>query len=41
MDEIHVTCVDDESVNNHDPDDSTDGDHDNNNDSCAHDNYAV
>ena len=32
MDEIYVTYVDDEHVNNHDYDDNTDDDHDNNND---------
>ena len=31
MDEIYVTCVDDEHVDNHDYD-NTDDDHDNNND---------
>ena len=30
MDEIYVTYVDDEHVDNHDYDDNTDGDHDNN-----------
>ena len=29
MDEIHVTYVDDEHVDNHDYDDNTDDDHDN------------
>ena len=32
MDEIYVTYVDDEHVDNHDYDDNTDDDHDNNND---------
>ena len=32
MDEIYVTYVDDEHVDNHDYDDTTDDDHDNNND---------
>ena len=32
MDEIYVTYVDDEHVDNHDHDDNTDDDHDNNND---------
>ena len=32
MDEIYVTYVDDEHVDNHDYDDNTDADHDNNND---------
>ena len=32
MDEIHVTYVDDEHVDNHDYDDITDDDHDSNND---------
>ena len=31
MDEIYVTYVDDEHVDNHDYDDTTDDDHDNNN----------
>ena len=31
MDEIYVTYVDDERVDNHDYDDNTDDDHDNNN----------
>ena len=31
MDEIYVTYVDDEHVDNHDFDDTTDDDHDNNN----------
>ena len=31
-----VTYADDEHVDNHDYDDNTDGDHDNNNDICAH-----
>ena len=31
MDEIYVTYVDDEHVDNHDYDDNTDDDHDNNN----------
>ena len=30
MDEIYVTYVDDEHVDNHDYDDNTDDDHDNN-----------
>ena len=30
MDEIYVTYVDDENVNNHDYDDNTEDDHDNN-----------
>ena len=34
MDEIYVTYVDDEHVDNHDYDDNTDDDHDNNNDLC-------
>ena len=32
MDEIYVTYVDDEHVDNHDYDDNADDDHDNNND---------
>ena len=32
MDEIYVTYVDDEHVDNHDYDDATDDDHDNSND---------
>ena len=32
MDEIYVTYVDDEHVNNHNFDDNTDDDHDSNND---------
>ena len=32
MDEIYVTYVDDEHVDNHDYDDNTDDDHDNNHD---------
>ena len=32
MDEIYVTYVDDEHVDNHDYDDNTDDDHDSNND---------
>ena len=32
MDEIYVTYVDDEHVDNHDYDDTTDDDHDSNND---------
>ena len=32
MDEIYVTYVDDEHVDNHDYDDTTDDDHDNSND---------
>ena len=32
MDELDVTYVDDEHVDNHDYDDNTDDDHDNNND---------
>ena len=32
MDEIYVTYVDDEHVDNHDYDDTTDADHDNSND---------
>ena len=32
MDEIYVTYVDDEHVDNHDYDDNTEDDHDNNND---------
>ena len=32
MDEIYVTYVDDEHVDNHDYDDNTDDDHGNNND---------
>ena len=32
MDEIYVTYVDDEHVDNHDYDDNTHDDHDNNND---------
>ena len=32
MDEIYVTYVDDEHVDNHDYDDTTDDDHDNKND---------
>ena len=32
MDEIYVTYVDDEHVDNHGYDDNTDDDHDNNND---------
>ena len=35
MDEIYVTYVDDEHVDNHDYDDNTDDDHDNNNDLYA------
>ena len=35
MDEIYVTYVDDERVGNHDYDDTTDDDHDNNNDIYA------
>ena len=35
MDEIYVTYVDDEHVDNHDYDDNTDDDHDNNNDRYA------
>ena len=35
MDEIYVTYVNDEHVDNHDYDDTTDDDHDNNNDICA------
>ena len=35
MDEIYVTYVDDEHVDNHDYDDNTDDDHDNNNDLCG------
>ena len=36
MDEIYVTYVDDEHVDNHDYDDNTDDDHDNNNDINGH-----
>ena len=37
MDEIYVTYVDDEHVDNHDYDDTTiDDDHDHNNDICGH-----
>ena len=36
MDEIYVTYVDDEHVDNHDYDDNTDDDHDNNNDIYGH-----
>ena len=35
MDEIYVTYVDDEHVNNHEYDDNTDDDHDKNNDLYA------
>ena len=41
MDEIYVTYVDDEHVDNHDYDDNTDDDHDNNNDSYGHNNDDV
>ena len=36
MDEIYVTYVDDEHVDNHDYDDTTDDDHDNKNDIYGH-----
>ena len=36
MDEIYVTYVDDEHVDNHGYDDNTDDDHDNNNDINCH-----
>ena len=36
MDEIYVTYVDDEHVDNHDYDDNTDEDRDNNNDTNGH-----
>ena len=36
MDEIYVTYVDDEHVDNHDYDDTTDDDHDSNNDIYGH-----
>ena len=36
MDEIYVTYVDDEHVDNHDYDDNTDDDHDNNTGICIH-----
>ena len=36
MDEIYVTYVDDEHVDNHDYDDNTDDDRDNNNDINGH-----
>ena len=36
MDEIYVTYVDDEHVDNHDYDDNTDDDHDNNKDINGH-----
>ena len=38
MDQIHVTYVDDEHVDNHEYDDNTDDGHDNNKDSYGHNN---
>ena len=39
MDEIYVTYVDDEHVDNHDYDDNTDDDHDNN--YCIYDDISM